>query len=79
VRLEGFDAAPDPEQVIVDAQDLHVVPNLLQCLDDVVLHLPIGLEDVDACRVLGRNEMVVDEREHSESFHRNNRWPPLWR
>ena len=73
MRLERFDAAPDPEQVVVNAEDADVVSDLLQRLDDVVLHLPFGLEDVDAGRVLRRNQMVVDEREHAESFHRNSR------
>ena len=52
---------------------------LAQRLDDVVLHLPLGLEDVDAGRVLGRDEMVVDEREDAQLLHRNSRCPPLCR
>jgi hypothetical protein len=40
-----------------DAEHAHLVTHLAQRLDDVVLHLPLGLEDVDAGGVLGRDEV----------------------
>ena len=63
----------------MDAEHFDVVPALPQRLDDVVLHLPLGLEHVDAGGVLRRNEVLVDERENTDLLHSINRWPPLWR
>ena len=87
VRLEEPDRRADAAEVVVDAEHAHLVTDLAKRLDDVVLHLPLGLEDVDAGRVLGWDEMVVDEREDAEllhgsisdSIHRNSRCPPLCR
>ena len=77
--LNDADRRPDAAEVVVDAEHAHLVAHLAQRLDDVVLHLPLGLEDVDAGRVLGRHEVVVDEREDAELLHRNRRCPPLCR
>ncbi len=69
VRLEETDRRPDAAEVVVDAEHAHLVADLAQRLDDVVLHLPLGLEDVDAGRVLGWDEVVVHEREDAELLH----------
>ena len=78
VRLEEPGGRPDAGEVVVHAEHPHLVSLLAQRLDDVVLHLPLGFEDVDAGRVLGRDEMLVDEGE-DPPLHRNNRCPPLCR
>jgi hypothetical protein len=77
VRLEQTDGWPDAAKVVVDAEDTDLVTDLAQRLDHVVLHLPLGFEDVDARGVLWRDEMIVDEREDAEFLHRNSRCPPL--
>ncbi|MNC88694.1 hypothetical protein D3C83_45370 [compost metagenome] len=70
MRLELFDGVADAHQVVVHAEHAHRLARLAQRLDDVVLHLPFRLEDVDTCRVLGGHEMVVDEREYPDLLHR---------
>ena len=77
--LNAWALWPDAAEIVVDAEHAHVVAHLAQRLDDVVLHLPLGLADVDAGRVLRRDEMVVHEREDADLLHRNSRCPPLWR
>ena len=69
VRLEEPDGRPDAAEVVIDAEHANVVADLAQRLDDVVLHLPLGLEDVDTGRVLGGNEVVVHEREDAQLLH----------
>ena len=64
-----------PLEVVVDAEHAHLVAHLAQRLDDVVLHLPLGLEDVDAGRVVGRHQVVVDEGEDADLLHRNRPVP----
>ena len=66
--LKSRPSARMPREVVVDAEHAHLVSHLAQRLDDVVLHLPLGFEDVDAGRVLGRDEMVVDERQDRGRF-----------
>jgi hypothetical protein len=58
------------------AKHADVVALFAQRLDHVVLHLPLRLENVDAGRVLRRDEMLVNESEDAP-FHRNRRCPPL--
>ena len=77
--LKSSAGGADAGQVVVDAEHAHVVTDLAQRLDDVVLHLPLGFEDVDAGGVLGRHQMVVHEREDADLPHRNSRCPPLCR
>ena len=57
----------------------HLVAELAQRLDDVVLHLPRRGEDVDVRRVGGRHEVLVHEREHALRLHSATRCPPLCR
>ena len=71
---------PDAGEVVVDAEHAATSwPRLPQRLDDVVLHLPLGLEDVDAGGVLRRHEMVVHERETRSLLHKEQAVPPLCR
>ena len=79
LRLEAGNRLTDARQVVVDAEHFDVVPALPQRLDDVVLHLPLGLEHVDAGGVLRWHEVLVDERENTNLPHSINRWPPLCR
>jgi hypothetical protein len=79
VRLEMAGGAADTAQVVADAEHAHLVTGLAQGLDHVVLHLPLGFEHVDAGRVAGRHEVLVDQREHALGLHRNSLWPPLCR
>ena len=60
-----------------DVEPKAIVADLAKRFDDVVLHLPLGLEDVDAGGVLWWDQMVVNEREDAELLHRNSRCPPL--
>ena len=69
----------DPGEIVVDADHLHLVTALAKRLDHVVLHLPLGFEDVDPGRVLRRNEMLVDERKDHVSSQEQPGCPPLWR
>ena len=75
VRLEVSRRRSDATEVVVDAEHAHFVPHLSQCLDDVVFHLPLGFEDVDAGGVFRWHQMVVHEREDAQLLllHRNNR------
>jgi hypothetical protein len=63
----------------MNAEHRHLVAAFAQRLDDVVLHLPLGLPHVDAGGVLGRHEVVVHEREDARFLHRKTRCPPLCR
>ena len=56
-------------ELIVQPQDPDVVTDLLERLRDVVLHLPFGITYVDARRVLGWHEVIVNEGENPELFH----------
>ena len=78
VRLKKARGRSDPGEIVVDTEHAHFMVLLAQRLDDVVLHLPFRLEDVDPRRILRRNEMLVDEREDA-ALHRSRRCPPLWR
>ena len=69
VQLEEAGGRTDAGEIVVHAEHAHLVPLLAQRLDDVVLHLPLRLEDVDARRVLGWDEMFVHERKDA-SLHR---------
>ena len=80
VRLEQSGGRADAAELVVESEHPDAVAHFPQRLDDVVLHLPFGLEDVDAGRVLGRHEVIVHERENPKLLHqRNTRWPPLCR
>ena len=79
MRLERFNSLTDSGQVVVDAEHVDLVRTFPQRFDDVVLHLPLGLEDVDAGGVVRRDEVVVHEGEDASLLHRTMRCPPLCR
>ena len=68
VRIERLHRGADAAQVVVHAAHAHLVPDLAQRLDDVELHLPLGLAHVDSLGVAGRHEVVVHERQQREPF-----------
>jgi hypothetical protein len=73
VGLEESGDRSNAPRVVTDPQHPHFMTHLAQRLDDVVLHLPLGLENVDAGGVLGWHEVVVNEGEHAQLLHRCSR------
>ncbi len=79
VRVEVAHRRADDAQVVLDAEDPHLVAHVPERRDDVVLGLPVDGQQVVVRHVLGRDQVVMDERQHAQFSHSATRWRPLCR
>ena len=80
--MSGLNSSIDERmgvEVVVDARDEDLVALALERDVHVVLHLPFGVHHVHARRVVGRHQVLVDERQDAELLHSASRCRPLCR
>ncbi len=72
VRLELLDPLPQRPQLVVEPQDVHVVPRLPQLTLDVVLRLErldLGVGELLDLLSRWRDQALVDEEHHAALLH----------